>query len=271
MWSALLLRREMLSAAAAALTGDFIQAHYQPKVDLRTGAVIGFEALLRCCLPGQPAKGPECVTAAFEDSALAVMLSDRMIEKVLGDISVWRAAGLPFGHVAINTALAELRRGDFSERLQVKLSQAEIPPECIQIEVTESVLLGRAIDHVERTLVKLAKMGIKLALDDFGTGFASLTHLKRFPIEIIKIDRSFVRDLQIDEEDGAIVDALIGLGKALKIEVVAEGIETAAQRDFLCALGCTVGQGFLFGSAIPAARVPTILLKALRRSLKLVA
>ena len=265
MWSDMLLRREMLSVAAAALEGDFIEPFYQPKVHLQTGEIVGFEALLRCCLPGQPPKGPECVTAAFEDATLAVKLSDRMVEGVIRDISAWRAAGLPFGHVAINAALAELRRGDFAERLLAKLKQARIPPECIQVEVTESVLLGTGIDHVERTFIELAEKGIRLALDDFGTGFASLTHLKRFPIEIIKIDRSFVRDLQVDEEDGAIVDALIGLGRALRIEVIAEGIETQPQRDFLAALGCAVGQGFLFGGAIPAARIPALLRRHLSR------
>jgi len=259
MWSTMLIRREMLAVAKEALDGDFIRPFYQPKVDLFTGAILGFEALLRCCLPGQTAKGPECLAAAFEDCNLAVMLSDRMIDGVIADISAWRAAGLPFGHVAINAALAELRRGDFANRLIAKLYRADIPPECVQVEVTESVLLGRGIDHIERTFRELADRGIKLALDDFGTGFASLTHLKQFPIEILKIDRSFIRDLQIDAGDGAIVDALIGLGKALKIEVVAEGVETSAQRDFLRALGCAVGQGFLFGAAAPATAVPNIL------------
>ena len=262
MWSGMLLRREMLSVAAAALRGNFIAPYYQPKVDLKTGEIFGFEALLRCCIPGQEPMGPDRVAAAFEDSTLAVNLSDRMVDGVIKDIAEWRAAGLPFGHVAINAALAELRRGDFAERLLAKLKKAKIPPACIQIEVTESVLLGRGIDHVENTFNRLAKMGIRLALDDFGTGFASLTHLKRFPIEIIKIDRSFVRDLQIDAEDGAIVDALISLGRALRIEVVAEGIETTAQRDFLAALGCTAGQGYLFGGAVPGDRVVGMLTRA---------
>lgn len=259
MWSTMLLRREMLSVAGAALEGDYIRPYYQPQVDLVTGRIVGFEALLRCCQSGQPAKGPECLAAAFEDRNLAVRLSDRMIDQVIADIAVWRAAGVEFGHVAINAALAELRRGDFAERLLRKLNLAGIPPECLQVEVTESVLLGRGVEHIERTFSELAEHGIKLALDDFGTGFASLTHLKQFPIEILKIDRSFIRDLQIDAEDGAIVDALIGLGKALKIEVVAEGIETTAQRDFLRALGCAVGQGYLFGAAAPATEVPAML------------
>ena len=253
------LRGDMLSVAAAALEGDFVKAFYQPKIDLGSNAIIGFEALLRCCLPGCEPEPAGCIAAAFEDTTLAVKLSDRMVDAVIRDILKWRAAGLEFGHIAINAALPELRRGDFAERLLGKLNAVGIDPETIQVEVTESVLLGQAIEHIERTFKELTEAGIKLALDDFGTGFASLTHLKRFPIEIIKIDRSFIRDLQIDAEDGAIVDAVVGLGRALDIQVVAEGIETTMQRDFLAALGCAVGQGYLFGSAVPADGIASLL------------
>lgn len=259
MWAGVLVRREMLTLASEVLEGDYIRPFYQPKVHLQTGEVVGFEALLRCCVPGESVRGPECIAAAFDDSALASQLSDRMIEGVINDISAWQQAGLPFQHVAINASAAELRTGDFADRLLGRLDQAQIASRCIQIEVTESVLLGRGIEHVERTFNQLAERGIILALDDFGTGFASLTHLKQFPVQIIKIDRSFVRDLQIDEEDGAIVDALIGLGRALGIEVIAEGIETEEQRTFLRALGCTIGQGYHFGAALPADRVSEIL------------
>ena len=174
---------------------------------------------------------------------------------------MWQAADLEFGHVAINAGLPELRRADFAQRLLTKLRVAGIAPECIQVEVTESVLLGQAIGHVEGAFQQLDEAGIKIALDDFGTGFASLTHLKRFPIEIIKIDQSFIRDLHIDAEDGAIVHAVVGLGRALDLQVVAEGIETVAQRDFLSALGCAAGQGYLFGSAVPALEVADLLLQ----------
>jgi diguanylate cyclase (GGDEF)-like protein len=261
MWSSMLMRGEMLSIAAAALEGDFIKPFYQPKIDLKTGTIVGFEALLRCCLPGREPEAAGRIAAAFEDSTLAVKLSDRMVDAVIRDIQDWRSAGLDFGHVAINAALAELRRGDFADRLLGKLRDNGIAPGFIQVEVTESVLLGQAIEHVERTFHELTQAGIKLALDDFGTGFASLTHLKRFPIDIIKIDQSFIRDLQIDAEDGAIVDAVVGLGRALKIQVVAEGIETTMQRDFLATLGCTVGQGYLFGGAVRADRIAELLHK----------
>lgn len=263
MWSTMIIRREMLSVAEAALEGGMIRPFYQPQVDLRTGEVIGFEALLRCCVPGKEPLGPDNIAAAFDNSVLAAEISDRIVDGVVHDILTWKAAGLQFGFVAINAAAAELRRGDFADRLLSRLKHAGIKPECIQVEVTESVLIGRGIDHVERTFKELAANGVRLALDDFGTGFASLSHLKRFPVQVMKIDRTFIRDLQIDADDGAIVDALIGLGRALGIEVVAEGIETTAQRDFLAALGCPTGQGYLFSGAVAAASVPELLRRSM--------
>jgi EAL domain-containing protein (putative c-di-GMP-specific phosphodiesterase class I) len=182
-----------------------------------------------------------------------------MLEQVVGDIAGWRAAAVNFGHVAINVSASDLRSGDFSGRVLALLLERSIPTHCLQLEVTESVLLGRGIEHVERSFCELSDAGIKLALDDFGTGFASLSHLKQFPVDIIKIDRAFIRDLQIDPDDAAIVDALLGLARALNIEVVAEGVETTAQRDFLQALGCGTGQGFLFSKAVPGNRVPAML------------
>lgn len=259
MWSSMLSRQRKLWRAKEALEQGLIRPFYQPKVNLKTGQIVGFEALLRCCSPGRSPLGPNHIDAAFEDSALAIQLSQTMIEQVIDDVARWRAAGLPFGHVAINASAAELRHGDYASRLLTKLTSAGVPADSIQVEVTEGVLLGRGVDHVHRAFRELAKNGLKLALDDFGTGFASLSHLKQFPVAIIKIDRTFVRDLQIDPEDGAIVDALIGLARALHIDVVAEGIETSAQRDFLAALGCSTGQGFLFSRAVPAKQVPDML------------
>lgn len=255
----------MLTTARQALAANVIRPFYQPKVDLVSGEVIGFEALLRCCDERGDPVGPEHFEAAFEDPGLAIQLTDRMIGKVASDVSGWLAAGIAFGHVAINASAPDLRRGDFAGRLLASLQSASIPPHCVQIEVTESVLLGRGLEHVERSFSELSQAGIKLALDDFGTGFASLSHLKQFPVDIIKIDRALIRDLQIDPDDGAIVHALVGLGRALNIEVVAEGIETLAQRDFLAALGCKTGQGFLFSKALPAGRVPRLLRRFGRR------
>jgi diguanylate cyclase (GGDEF)-like protein/PAS domain S-box-containing protein len=252
-------RNSMISLARRALTDDLIVPHYQPKVELASGRVAGFEALLRWQHPRHGLQMPDSIKAAFEDPNLAAEISDRMIDRVLADVGDWLKAGVEFGHVAINSAAAEFRRGDFAERLLERMDAASIPHRCIQLEVTETVFLGRGAEYVERALQTLSAAGVAIALDDFGTGFASLSHLKQFPVHIIKIDRSFVRDLQLDGGDGAIVDAVISLGKSLRIDVVAEGIETAAQHDTLLALGCRYGQGFLYDKAEPAQSVGAML------------
>ena len=259
MLSSMRVRQKMLAMAKSAIEEDLVEAYYQPKVDLRSGRIVGFEALLRCCPPGVPLYGPHRIAAAFEDRALAAQLGHRMLSRVVADVARWRAAEIEFGHIAINAAAADLRRRNFADDLLREVSKAGLSPSDIQLEITESVLLGRTAAHVQRMLEKLHDEGVKVALDDFGTGFASLSHLKQFPVDIIKIDRAFIRNLLVDEEDGAIVHALIGLAEALRLEVVAEGIETAAQRDFLAALGCATGQGYLFGRAVPAAHVPEML------------
>ena len=252
-------RSSMLSLAKDALTHDRIVPYYQPKIDLRTGGLSGFEALLRWRHPTRGIQPPSTVAAAFEDLTLAAEISDRMIERAISDMRRWLDAGVDFGHVAVNAAAAEFRQGQFAERLLEKLYAASIPPQHMQIEVTETVFLGRGADYVERALKILSREGVAIALDDFGTGFASLSHLKQFPVDILKIDRSFVRDLHTDPDDGAIVDAVINLGRSLNMEVVAEGIETLAQHSSLTALGCHYGQGYLYGKAAPASRVPALI------------
>ncbi len=251
-------RSSMLNLAKDALTHGRIVPYYQPKIDLRTGGLSGFEALLRWRDPKRGMQLPRTIAAAFEDLTLATQISDRMIECAISDMQRWLDAGVDFRHVAINAAAAEFRQGQFAERLLEKLHSASIPPQHMQIEVTETVFLGRGADYVERALKTLSQQGVTIALDDFGTGFASLSHLKQFPVDILKIDRSFVRDLHTDPDDGAIVDAVINLGRSLNMEVVAEGIETVAQHSSLAALGCHYGQGYLFGKAAPAARVPAL-------------
>jgi CheY-like chemotaxis protein len=163
-----------------------------------------------------------------------------------------------FGHVAINASAADFRRGDFAERLLGHLAAADIPPHRLQLEVTETIFLGRGGEDVGRALNMMHAAGIQIALDDFGTGYSSLSHLKQFPVSIIKIDRSFVRDLHEDANDEAIVRAVISLGQSLGIKVVAEGVETPAQSAYLRKYSCDYGQGYMFGAAAAAAAVPAL-------------
>jgi len=171
---------------------------------------------------------------------------------------VWLDRGIDFKTVAVNASAAEFRRDNFAERVLEQLRRAQIPTRCFQLEITETVFLGRGAEYVHRALALLHMRGVKIALDDFGTGYASLRHLKQFPVDKIKIDQSFVRDMAVDPGDEAIIHAVVNLGRSLGIHVVAEGIETEEQRRRLLELGCEFGQGFLFSRAVPAGRVPAL-------------
>jgi diguanylate cyclase (GGDEF)-like protein/PAS domain S-box-containing protein len=251
-------RQAMLQLARHAIDDDRVIPYYQPKLDLQNGAVDGFEALLRWRMPNGRIGEPAALEAAFEDLDIAAAISDRMIDRVIADARRWLDRGIAFRHIAVNASAAEFRRDNFAERVIERLSRANIPTRCFQIEITETVFLGRGAEYVHRALALLNAQGVKIALDDFGTGYASLRHLKTFPVDIIKIDKSFVRDMEADPGDEAIVRAVINLGKSLGIHVVAEGIERAAQAERLVGLGCDFGQGFLFSKAVAATRVPAL-------------
>ncbi|WP_164549832.1 putative bifunctional diguanylate cyclase/phosphodiesterase, partial [Altericroceibacterium xinjiangense] len=252
-------RSLMVSRARDAVTHDLVFPYYQPKMDLRTGHVNGFEALLRWRDPAGELQSPKEILAAFEDLELAEAISERMLERTLRDAITWLDAGVPFGHIAVNAAAAEFRQDNFAERVLEKLGKASLPTSRFQIEVTETVFLGRGAENVERSLNLLSREGVTIALDDFGTGYASLRHLKQFPVDVLKIDRSFVQGLQNGLGDAAIIEAVLKLGQSLRISTVAEGVETAAQADHLRSRGCDFGQGFLYSPAVPAERVPSLI------------
>nr|WP_166181214.1 EAL domain-containing protein [Altererythrobacter segetis] len=248
----------MVQLARNAINDDRVIPYYQPKLNLQSGAFDGFEALLRWRTPNGRIGQPAALEAAFDDLEVAAAISDRMIDRVIADMRRWLDRAVDFKHVAVNASAAEFRRDNFAERVLDRLRSAQIPTHCFQIEVTETVFLGRGAESVHRALALLNAQGVKIALDDFGTGYASLRHLKQFPVDIIKIDRSFVRDMEVDPSDEAIVRAVINLGKSLDIDVVAEGIETDAQAERLVRLGCDLGQGFLFSKAVNSSRVPSL-------------
>jgi diguanylate cyclase (GGDEF)-like protein/PAS domain S-box-containing protein len=253
-------RLSMLAMARHALEHDWIMPYYQPKVDLRTGQVTGFEALLRWNHDGRGLQLPGTIAAAFDDPELAVELGQRMQDRVIADLRSWLACGVPVGRVAINVSALEFRRRPFAQHLLRRLIAASVPPTCIEIEITEAVYLDHDIKHAQHAISELCAAGITIALDDFGTGYASLAHLRIFPVHVLKIDRSFVEELS-GNHDGAIVRAIIGLGQSLGITTVAEGVETAEQRDYLLAGGCDVAQGFLYSAAVPMIEVAPLLTK----------
>ena len=248
-------RVSMLHLAREALESNQIFPFYQPKVDLNSGEIKGFEALLRWRHGFQGIQPPGMISAAFEEFELAVGLGQRMLKCVLQDMRCWLDMGIEFGHVAINASAAEFRHNNFAERILEGLRESRIPNSRLELEVTETVFLGAGADYVERALRTLSAEGIRIALDDFGTGYASLSHLKQFPVDTLKIDRSFVQNLESSASDAAIASAVASLGRNLGIAVVAEGIETSAQADYLRSQGCNIGQGYLYGKPMPASDV----------------
>ena len=252
-------REAMMASARLALQLDRVAPWFQPKVSLRSSRVVGFEALMRWTDPADAVRGPDDVMAAFNDPVLGVALSDRMIERTLDQMRAWLRAGIAFGHVAINATAADFRRKDYAETLIEALTQRGIAPSLLQLEVTETVFLGRDSGDVETALHTLSSHGVRIALDDFGTGYASLSHLNQFPVDLLKIDRSFIGLLGRSPDAEAISCAVINLGSSLGLEVVAEGIETEAQEARLIELGCNTGQGFLYSGAVQAAEVPRLL------------
>ncbi|RZI76424.1 MAG: EAL domain-containing protein [Pseudomonas sp.] len=252
-------RQSMISLARTAVRDNLIVPYYQPKLDLTTNAFHGVEALLRWQRRGGPIQLPATIAPAFQDLEVATAISDKMIGEVIHDMRDWLDRGVDFGHVAVNAAAAELRRADFADGLLERLTRARIPARHFQLEVTETVFLGRGAECVDRALKTLSSAGVSIALDDFGTGYASLSHLRHFPVDTIKIDRSFVQRMNADASDEAIVKALLDLARNLGIDVVAEGVETIEHELRLRALGCRYVQGYLYSKAIPGSALVDLL------------
>lgn len=248
-------RSSMIHMARQALADDLVVPHYQPKVDLRSNRILGYEALLRWHHPRTGVHSPDSIAAAFDNAEIAVELTERMLVAVVRDVGRWLTAGYDPGRVAINASAADFMQHDFASHVLAHLARSGISPRHLEIEVTETVFLGRGAEQVERALHQLSEAGVRIALDDFGTGYASLSHLKQYPVDVLKIDKSFIRNIEQDAGDAVIVDAIVKLGSSLGMEVVAEGVETAGQIEQLLARGCVVGQGYLLGRPHPWAAV----------------
>ncbi len=230
--------------------------HYQPKVSLATGEIVGFEALARWRHPTLGLLTPAYFGSAFDDQEISAALATSMIGQVAADIRTWLDQGLEFGRVAVNLASADFADRTLATRIIALLREADVPTSRFEIEVTETVFLGRQTEGAAAVLSEFHKAGISIALDDFGTGFASLTHLKQFPVDHIKIDQSFVRNLETDKNDAAIVAAVVSLGRNMNMSITAEGVENAGQAERLRQAGCDFGQGYFYAKPTFGERVP---------------
>ena len=233
-----------------AVRNDEFVLHYQPRVAAATRRVVGVEALLRWKHPERGLVPPGEFIPLLEESGLIVPVGARVIESACRQNKAWQDAGLPPMRVSVNISSRQFRTGSLEETVREALRASGLAPEWLEIELTESLLVENS-EHAVAVMERLKAIGVAISIDDFGTGYSSLGYLKRFPIDSLKIDRSFVKDMRTSATDAAIVDAISALAHSLGLGLVAEGVEEAGQAEFLRARYCTELQGYLFGRPVP--------------------
>ncbi|MEW6694397.1 Cyclic di-GMP phosphodiesterase Gmr [Tepidimonas thermarum] len=253
----LLARIQMDHAMREGLQRGEFELHFQPRVDLRRDAVAGCEALLRWHRPGEGLVMPGTFIAVAEETGLIARLGQWVLHNAVAQAARWAADGHPL-QVAVNVSALQFEQAHFVQDVAQALQAHGLPPHLLELELTESILI-RDADEALGKLQALADLGVALSLDDFGTGYSNLTYLKRFPLHRLKIDRSFIAAMPEDGVDAAIVAAIVQMGHALGMEVVAEGVERAEQLQPLRALGCDHYQGFWFARPMPAAALAALL------------
>jgi EAL domain-containing protein (putative c-di-GMP-specific phosphodiesterase class I) len=230
--------------------GHFMLA-YQPIVDLATDEPIGFEALVRWFHPTQGIVSPGEFIEVAEESGLIVPIGRWVLRQALHAVAQWRRA-LPHDrqpYVSVNVSVRQFREGGFVEEILQALAYAEVPPQALMLELTETLLAGEH-ERVWHDLAVLREHGIRVAIDDFGTGYSSLGYLRRRPIDVVKIDKVFIDDLVAGPQQAALVSGIVSLAQSLGLTVIAEGIESPVHRDLLARLGCPLGQGYLWSSPV---------------------
>jgi len=237
-------------AMRQALVSGRFRLHYQPQVRLSDGALTGAEALIRWRDPGLGEVSPARFIPVAEDSGFIVPIGDWVLSQAVRQATLWHESGRGVT-VAVNVSALQFQQAQFVDRVASVLAVSGLPPHLLELELTESILVRDADEALQR-LHALARLGVQLSIDDFGTGYSSLAYLKRFPIGKLKIDRSFVSGLPGDDSDAGIVGAILQMARALGMKVIAEGVETELQRQFLLDAGCDEFQGFLYAQALDA-------------------
>jgi len=257
-------RMAIESSLRTALNARQLEVHYQPIIDIHTNKVVALESLLRWQHPANGFVPPERFIAVAEETGLIVPMGDFVLARAFEDIDRWRQSGCTPVPVAVNVSAVQLQRADLPATIQRLMKQHGIKPAMVQLELTESAVFerreGRTGQSNEDIVAQLRDLGVRIAVDDFGTGYSSLSYLKRWRVDYLKIDRSFVRDLVTDMSDLAIVSAIIAMARHLNIQVVAEGIEGWQQLEKLRQLGCALAQGYLLAKPAPVEQCRRFLL-----------
>jgi diguanylate cyclase (GGDEF)-like protein/PAS domain S-box-containing protein len=232
--------------------------HYQPRINVRTGRIVAAEALLRWRAPQGGLYGPARFITVAENTGLIVPIGKWVLRTACDQARSWQIAGLRSIVVSVNVSPRQFREGDLVQSVAEALEQSGLAARFLQLELTENMMLGDAEKYIAM-LRELKQMGVQLAVDDFGTGYSSLSYLKRFPVDHLKIDRAFIKDIASDPDDGAIVQTIIALGHKLGMRIVAEGVESEEQRQYLYRNRCDEMQGFYFAKPLPAAEFASML------------
>jgi diguanylate cyclase (GGDEF)-like protein len=236
---------------------EFI-TYYQPVVNFASGEIVGLEALVRWQHPDLGVLLPAEFISLAEDTGLITTIGDWVMREACAQTRKWQRNGHRNLRIAVNASARQLRRADFSERVMQILRETGLDPGCLELELTETSIMENA-ESAAKLLSELRRMGVKIAIDDFGTGYSSLSYLKHLPIDILKLDQSFVSGATSDADDAALVIAIVTLAHNLRLRVIAEGVETEEQLAFLRLLRCDEGQGFFFGKPAPAAIVESVM------------
>ncbi|WP_055009700.1 bifunctional diguanylate cyclase/phosphodiesterase [Pseudomonas caricapapayae] len=227
-----------------ALDHNQLALAYQPKISLLTHTLVGAEALIRWSHPTFGEVPPEHFIPLAEENGMILQIGDWVLEQACRQMGEWRKTRQPFGPLSVNLAGAQLRQTNLVERIEQLLADNGLEPSCLQLEITEHFIMSQTQEALA-VLHKLKTLGVQLAIDDFGTGYSSLSYLKRLPLDILKIDQSFIRGLPEDTHDAAIVRAIIALGRSMQLTVIAEGVENSEQQQFLTSEGCEQIQGYI--------------------------
>jgi diguanylate cyclase (GGDEF)-like protein/PAS domain S-box-containing protein len=257
-------RLEFESNLSNALNNREFVLYYQPKVDLATGRVTGLEALIRWNSPQLGFVSPGDFISIAEETGLIVPMGRWVAQTACVQNRAWQKGGLPQLRIAINISARQMSDKGLVEFLSDTVKKTGLTVDSLELEITESAVMSNQ-EHAEKVLNELKGLGFHLTMDDFGTGYSSLAYLKRFPFDSVKIDQSFVRGIPESKDDGAIVEAIIAMARSLQLKVVAEGVETKEQFDFLCKLGCDQIQGYYYSKPIPSNEVVKLLYKSMTR------
>ncbi len=234
-----------------ALEQNEFLVYYQPQVDIRTNAVVGAEALIRWRHPEIGLVSPGEFIPIAEETGLIIPIGEWVLRTACSQVKQWRRLGHEDLRISVNLSARQFQQQVILDKVREAIEEADLPVNTLELEITESIGMKNA-ELTVRILSALREMGVRLSIDDFGTGYSSLNYLKRFPVDVLKIDQSFVRDISVDQDDEAIVEIVINIAHALKLEVIAEGVETEEQLAFLRAKGCDEVQGYYYSPPIPA-------------------